>query len=214
MRPLVILRPEPAASRSADRARAMGLEVRVLPLFALEPVPWSAPDPADFDGLVLTSDNAVRLGGKDIARLLPLPVHAVGAATAAAARDAGFSVASIGEGGARSMALPAGRLLHLAGRDHRPVGAARTIIVYEARPIPQPDGFEELRHCVAAVHSPRAGRRLAELADHRSSIAIAAISPAAAEACAAGWQCVHAAPRPTDEALLALAASLCERPAP
>ncbi len=214
MRPLVILRPEPAASRSADLARAMGLEVRVLPLFALELVPWSAPDPANFDGLVLTSANAVRLGGNELRKLLALPVHAVGAATAAAAREAGFSVASIGEGGARSMALPAGRLLHLAGRDHQSVGTAKTIITYEARPVAQPEGIEDLRQSVVAVHSPRAGGRLAELIDHRSSIAVAAISPTAAEACSTGWKCVEAAGQPTDDALLALAAGLCERLAP
>lgn len=214
MRPLVILRPEPAAARTAEQARAMGLTVRILPLFEIVPLPWSAPDPAGFDGLVLTSANAVRFGGEQLGTLSPLPVHAVGAATAAAARAAGLSVVSVGEAGARNMDLPGGRLLHLAGRDHFPVGAAMTISVYEARAIEHPAGVEELRHCVVAVHSPRAGRRLAELASHRSSIAVAAISPAAAEACAAGWQCVHASPQPTDEALLALAAGLCERLAP
>ena len=215
MRPLVILRPEPAASRSADHARAMGLTVRILPLFELVPLPWSAPDPAGFDALVFTSANAIRLGGDELAKLRSLPVHAVGAATAAAARAAGLTVVSVGEGGVRNIDLPASdRLLHLAGRDHFPVGATMTINIYEARAIEHPAGFDQLQHCVVAVHSPRAGRRLAELARHRSSIAVAAISPAAAEACAAGWQCVHAAPQPTDEALLALAASLCERPAP
>lgn len=214
MRPLVILRPEPAASRTADKARAMGLEVRVVPLFTLAPMPWAAPDPVGFDGLVVTSANAIRLGGAELKKLAGLPVHAVGTATAAAAREAGFTVATLGEGGARHMPLPAGRLLHLAGRDHHPAGAACTAIVYEARPIAEPEGLANLQHCVVAVHSSRAGRRLAELADHRSSIAVAAISPAAAEACAAGWQCVHAAPQPTDEALLALAAGLCERLAP
>lgn len=214
MRPLVILRPEPAASRTAERARAMGLEVRILPLFALEPLPWSAPDPADFDGLVLTSANAVRLGGDQLGRLVSLPVHAVGAATAAAARDAGFAVASIGAGGVRNLDLPRGRLLHLAGRDHQPVGAALTICIYDAQAIACPEGVDELRDCVVAVHSPRAGRRLAELAASRGSIAVAAISPAAAEACAAGWRGVHIAPQPTDAALLALAASLCERRSP
>lgn len=214
MRPLVILRPEPAASRSADRARAMGLAVRILPLFELVPLLWSAPDPAGFDGLVLTSANAVRLGGEELRKLSLLPVHAVGAATAAAARAAGLTVVSVGEGGSRKMDLPACKLLHLAGRDHFPVGATMTIIVYEARAIEHPAGFDELRDCVVAVHSPRAGQRFAELASHRTTIAIAAISPAAAAACEGSWQCVHAAPEPTDEALLALAAGLCERLAP
>ena len=43
MRPLVILRPEPAATASAEQARAMGLEVVKIPLFEVVPVAWTAP---------------------------------------------------------------------------------------------------------------------------------------------------------------------------
>lgn len=192
----------------------MGLEARTIPLFEVVPLPWTAPDPGQFDALVITSANAIRHGGAGLETVKGLPVHAVGAATAAAARAAGFTVAAIGEGGVEYMALPAGkRLLHLAGSEHFPTGAALTIPVYEARAIAQPDGIEELEDIIAAVHSPRAGRRLSELVAGRSRIAIAAISPAAAEACGSGWRRVHAASQPTDAALLALAARLCDSPA-
>lgn len=215
MRPLVILRPEPGASRTAARAEAMGLDVRLMPLFTVVPVEWRAPDPARFDGLVLTSANAVRHGGEELEKLKALPVHAVGEATAAMARAAGFTIASVGEGGSRDMHLPDGqRLLHLAGSEHHGTGAAATIAVYEARPLDHPPGLEALANCVAAVHSPRAGRRLAELVESRRSIRIAAISPAAAEACGRGWRQVEAATQPNDPALLALAARLCESPGP
>jgi uroporphyrinogen-III synthase len=66
---------------------------------------------------------------------------------------------------------------------------------------------------VALIHSPRAGHRFAELAKDRSTIAIAAISEAAAAAAGDGWQSVAAAGQPSDEALLALAARLCNKPA-
>lgn len=214
MRPLVILRPEPGGSRSADRARAMGLDIRLMPLFAVEPVEWVAPDPKQFDGLVLTSANAVRHGGAGLEQLKGLPVHAVGEATAAAARAAGFTIASVGEGGVDGLRLPAGqRLLHLAGRDHREAGAAVTVPVYEACQLERPAGIDALPTCVVAVHSPRAGRRLAELIGQRAAIAVAAISSAAAEACGPGWERVDVAPQPSDDALLALAARLCESPA-
>ena len=36
----------------------MGLQVKLIPLFAVVPLVWSAPDPAEFDGLILTSANA------------------------------------------------------------------------------------------------------------------------------------------------------------
>jgi uroporphyrinogen-III synthase len=212
---LVVLRPEPGASRTAARAEAMGLEVRLVPLFTIVPVDWAAPDPAGFDGLVLTSANAIRHGGEELAKLKALPVHAVGQATAALARAAGFAIASVGEGGNNDMALPkAARLLHLTGADHQPTRAARAIAVYDARPIDQPAGLAQIKDCVVAVHSPRAGRRLAELVRERSTVRIAAISPAAAQACGSGWRQAEAAFQPNDPALLALAARLCESPCP
>jgi uroporphyrinogen-III synthase len=213
--PLVVLRPEPGASATAGQARGMGLEVRKIPLFEIRPLAWVAPDPTGFDGLIVTSANAVRHGGPELAKLRGLPVHAVGAATAAAARDAGFTVATVGEGGASALDLPAGeRLLHLAGHDHLPSGAAMTIAVYEAAPLAAPPGLDELSECVVAVHSPRAGGRLAELVQQRSGIAIASLSAAAADACGDGWRSVEAAAEPSDSALLALAARLCETPRP
>jgi uroporphyrinogen-III synthase len=66
-----------------------------------------------------------------------------------------------------------------------------------------------LQGLVAAVHSPRAGARLAELSAERDRTAIAAISPAAAEACGTGWERVECAVRPDDDSLLAVAALLC-----
>jgi uroporphyrinogen-III synthase len=216
VRPLVILRPEPGASATAGEARAMGMTVLAIPLFEVVPVEWSAPDPSQFDAIVMTSANAVRHGGAELDRLRRLPVLAVGPATAAAARAAGFTVSAIGEGGARNMNLPAGeRLLHLAGREHVAIGAATvTIPVYEAIPIATPEGLDGIGKSVVAVHSPRAGRRLGELVTQRSQTLIAAISRAAAEACGPGWKQVHAAHQPSDAALLALAARLCESPAP
>jgi uroporphyrinogen-III synthase len=211
MMPLVIVRPEPGASATAAQARAMGIAARIIPLFEIAALNWTAPDPGEFDALLLTSANAIRFGGPQLDRLKGLPVHAVGATTAAAARAAGFSLASVGDGGARDMPLPAGEsLLHLAGRDHRPAGAALTIAVYEARALPRPAALDDLEDCIIAVHSPRAGHRLAELVTDRSQADIAAISRAAADACGSGWRRVQAAPQPTDSAVLALAARLCE----
>ena len=213
MKPLIIVRPEPGASATAAQARAMGIEARTIPLFKVVPLAWKAPDPHGLDALVMTSANAARHGGTELDKLKGLPVHAVGPATAAAARAAGFSVATVGEGGARDIALPGSeRLLHLAGRDHVPVDSAGAIAVYEARAITRPAGLDALGDCVVAIHSPRAGRRLAELVTSRARVTIAAISPSAAEACGGGWKRVHAAPQPTDAALLALAARLCESP--
>jgi uroporphyrinogen-III synthase len=211
--PLLVLRPEPGNSATAARARALGLDVRQSPLFDIVALPWNAPDPDSFDLLLLTSANAVRAGGSELARLGARDVMAVGAATAAAARDAGLRVVLSGDRGVDDLlarVTHGARLLHLAGADHhRPATGHNiaTIAVYRAMPteVVLPAG-----RSVALVHSARAGARLAELAPDRSEITIAALSPQVAAACGGGWAGVHVAPQVADGALLALAARLCQ----
>lgn len=219
MRRLFVFRPEPGLGQTVERARAMGLDVASIPLFAVEPVEWNPPDPATFDALLLTSASAVVSAGEQMERLRGLPVYAVGEATALAAEVAGFGVAVTGSAGIDQLleSVPSEtRLLHLCGEHRREPGAAQPITrvtVYRAREVPTAAGLHELRGQVAAVHSPRAGRRLADLVPEgdRGAVRIAAISEAAAEAVGAGWESVEAAPEPTDSALLALAARLCDR---
>lgn len=220
MRRLFILRPEPGASESGKRARGLGLDPVIVPLFEIMPVDWTAPNPAEFDALLLTSANAVRNAGAQLERVQRLPVHAVGEATAKAARAAGLRVTARGEGGVDALlaSIPVeSRLLHLCGEDRREPQAPRqqivAIPVYRSRPR-SPDGaLSDIAGSVAAVHSPRAAARLAGLvpAAERASVRIAAISTAAAEAAGDGWACVAIAAAPEDGAVLALAASLCEK---
>lgn len=218
MRRLLLLRPEPGLSASAERARELGLEAIRYPLFHIEPLEWSAPDPASYDALLLTSANAVRAAGPTLKAFASLPVHAVGQATADAASDGGFRVETVGESDVADLLgkLPSDlRLLHLAGEDHRRAdeGRIERRIVYRSAVITDAK-LPPLAGLVVAVHSPRAGRRLAELATDRAATIIAAISPAAAEACGRGWERVEAAARPNDNSLLALAASLCQTSLP
>jgi len=217
MRKLLIVRPEPGASHSAKRARALGLDPLACPLFAVEPVAWTPLDPARFDGLLLTSANAVRCAGAGLAALAKLRVAAVGEATAQAARAAGLTVSEIGTGDAATLlrSLPGRRrLLHLAG-EHRgefETGhAVEAVTVYRAVEIADP-GLPNVAGLVVAVHSPRAGVRLAGLVAERSATCLAAISEAAANACGSGWEAVASPAEPSDRALLALAARLCQSP--
>lgn len=214
MKPLLILRPQPGAGFTAQRARALGLDPSLCPLFALRPVPWSPPPIERFDALLLTSANTLRHGGAGLNALTSLPVLAVGETTAAAARVAGFHVEQVGDGGVDALLdrLPPRRLLHLCGdeaRDGGPRHAIERVVTYRADPIPDP-GLPDLDGLVVAVHSPRAGRRLAELAHGRDGAAVVAISPAAAAAVGNGWRSVAAAAMPADRDLLALAARLCQ----
>jgi uroporphyrinogen-III synthase len=205
-----------------ERAEAIGLEAVAMPLFAIEPVAWAVPDARDFDGLLLTSANAAREAGNGLDSLRSLPVHAVGDATATAARDAGFKIASVGQAGVDILletAAPGMRLLHLCGEDRRapskPRQAVTSICVYRSRALAAP-AIGALRGHVAAVHSQRAAERLAELAGQslRATVRLVAISDAAAQAAGSGWAEIGVAARPDDRELLALAARLCQNPQP
>ena len=220
MRPVLVLRPEPGASATVGRAHALGLDAIVAPLFEVEPVDWQAPDISGFDGLLLTSANALRFGGEQLEGLRGLQAYAIGEATAGAARAAGFDLAANGRADVDRLlgSIDAGlKLLHLCGADRRePVDARQSItpiLVYRSKPIPAPD-LSAAPGSVALIHSPRAGRRFADLVGDRSPIAIAAISPAAADAAGPGWKSIDVAGQPSDEALLALAARLCNKPDP
>lgn len=213
MKPLVLLRPEPGLRTSAARARALGLTVIECPLFDVIPVEWSAPPAERFDALLLTSANVVRHAGAALHGYRQLPVLAVGEETATGARDAGFTVERAGEAGVTSLlaTVPAEwRLLHLSGRHTREAGRAMTVIPVYASVERRDAALPTLAETVVAVHSPRAGRRLAELAIDRQRTAIAAISADAARACGSGWRSVDASLAPRDSSLLALAARLCQ----
>ena len=221
MRRLLLVRPEPGASATASKARAMGIDAVAMPLFEVRAVAWYAPDPTAFDMLLLTSANALRHGGPELGRLRLLPVAAVGEATAAAARELGFRVEQVGHGGVAELLEtlpPTLRLLHLAGHDRSEIADAvhriDVVNVYEAASIDPSDDLGVLAAgTVVALHSPRAASRLAALTANagidRSTIALVVFSPAVAAAVGAGWQRIAVADRPSDSALLALAAELC-----
>lgn len=200
----------------------------VAPLFAVRPLAWQVPDPADFDALMLTSANAPRHAGGGLAGLAALPCYCVGEATAeAAARAAGFHDLRIGPSdGDTLLKIAAGdgvrRLLHLSGRDH--VGLEHSDIRVTRIPVYAADPLDHLplkavqaleAGALALLHSPRAARIFAGLVDaaglDRARIRIAAISPAAEATAGPGWASSAAATAPRDEALLELAAKLCNK---
>jgi uroporphyrinogen-III synthase len=219
MKRVVVLRPEPGASETLKRARELGLDAVSVPLFEVEAVQWQMPN-GSFDGVLLTSANAVRQAGEDLQKLRALPAYTVGEATAQAAREAGFDVAATGDDGAERLLGsidPQLRLVHLCGEDRKDVPQARQeitpVAVYRSTAVQSPD-LAHVSGGVMLVHSPRAGSRLGELVQEKGDVAIVAISNAAADAAGTGWEHVTVAEKPTDEAVLALAADLCNKPQP
>ena len=121
-----MLRPEPDASDTAGRLRALGHSVLVAPMLTVEfrPEPADLPEPA---AILLTSRNAVRAldGWPRAAGWRDRPAFAVGRETAALARASGFGEVHVGSRDAAALGelvasvLPpgAGTLLYPAARD-------------------------------------------------------------------------------------------------
>lgn len=213
---LLVIRPQPGADATAARIKAAGHEPSVMPLFAVEGVAWEVPA-VDYDGLLLTSANAVRQAGPNLEALVHLPVLAVGRVTATAAEQAGLNVAVVGNSGAEDLLSSAAdrKLLWLAGEDHTAFAAPSSVridvrVVYRSAALPVPAGFNDLVSQADHVllHSVRAAEHFASLAQshelQKAAISIAALSDGVAEAAGDGWKSVRVAPEPNDAALLSL----------
>lgn len=223
MRRVLILRPEPAAGRTAAKAVAMGMDARVHPLFAPQPIDWTPPVPEDFDALLLTSANGVAFAGPALLHYRGLPAYAVGAATAQALSEAGFPCIIAGDGdgsaiAARIISDGHGRVLHLAGTTVAPMETGALdiirIAVYGMTGLPPDPALLEdaVPGAILLVHSPRAAARLAEQIDRdrRKSLHIVAISATTLAACGNGWASGQFPHLPRDDDMLALARRLCE----
>lgn len=226
MIPLVVIRPEPGCAASVSAARDLGLEAHGFPLFAIRPLPWQAPPADEFDALLVGSANAFRHGGPDLERYRSLPVHAVGAATANAARAAGFSVATTGSGGLQTVldAIASHtRLLRLAGAERIALSPPASVMmieraVYASEPQPAPPALAALLAAPAVIllHSAEAARHLATECDRlglaREHLGLATIGPRVSAAAGAGWRALATAANPSESALLAKARDLCQTP--
>jgi uroporphyrinogen-III synthase len=218
-RAIAVLRPEPGNAATVARVMAAGRRAIALPLFVVRPLTWTAPDPADFDGILFTSANAVRHGGKELTRLKGLPAFAVGENSAQAARAAGFDVKASGARDAAAIIAQArasghARLLHLGGQE-RAIDIEGAIAVYASEPVPIGTAdLTGLTGSVTMLHSVRAAQRLAELLDSaemaRDLLALVAISPAVARAAGTGWRAMASAAVPRDDAMIAAAGTLVD----
>lgn len=229
MVPLVIIRPEPGNEASTMAARAARLDVQSFPLFEVVPKSWEAVLPGRFDAILAGSAQVFRTGGHGLASLHGLPVYAVGEATAAAAREAGFAVAASGSGAMQALLADVGqshsRLLRLTGQERVSLTLRKGItmeerVVYASQPSTLPPELEALLRepAVVALHSAEAAQHLtAECVRRgirRAPIRLAALSPRIGAAAGDGWGEVAAAAMPDDKALLALARQMCQEPWP
>ena len=225
-RRLLSVRPAAEAERTAAAAAEAGWEMVSAPLLEITPSPWAPPE-GSFDALLLTSAQAVRQAGPLPSAVAALPVVAVGAHTAQAARAAGLRVVSEGDTDgsaalARARAAGFARLLHLGGADRAPLTVPpglhlEACAVYRARAVGRlPD--EAVRELGAGtifatlLMSPRSAALFAQATDAaglaRRELRLVGISPPAVAAAGGGWRGVAVADRPTLAAALAAAGQL------
>lgn len=203
----------------------MGLDARAFPLFDVRALEWEPVPPGEVDALLLGSANALRHGGAALERYRGLAAYAVGETTASAARAAGFEVIATGKGGLQPMLNALSgchrRLLRLAGRERvdlvLPDGVTMTTReVYASTPLPFPPALAQLlaRPAVILLHSGEAAAHFAHECDRagidRGKLALASIGPRVAARAGEGWAASRSASRPSDAALLALAAQMCQ----
>ncbi|MGE5501109.1 MAG: uroporphyrinogen-III synthase [Ignavibacteriales bacterium] len=177
-----ITRAEPAASETAERVAAHGHKPVVQPLLTLERLPHTQIDLHDVRALAFTSANGVRA----FAAASPerdFRVFAVGAATAEAAKAAGFRSVLAGDGDVAALATRiATRQLELRGGVVLNPGAvepagdlvgalqkagveARALPLYDTVPVTLDGGFLDAlpQIDVVLLHSPKAAKALAKV---------------------------------------------------
>lgn len=200
MKTIWITRARPGAEATAERVRALGFEPVVAPLLTVRALGEGPIALAGVGAIAFTSANAVAaFSARSNAR--SLPVFAVGDATGAAARQAGFSAVVSAEGDvnalAAAIAARAGTftdaVLHPAAAE--PAGdlagelgalaiEARTLAVYEtvAAALSPSVRARIPRFHAVLLHSPKAARRLAAILDRIEAprLHVCCLSPAVA----------------------------------
>lgn len=140
---VLITRPLPVATDTARRVTALGFTPLVSPVLETTLYPAGLPGPDGMQALLLTSANAVPAVSPDYHHL---PVFAVGSATAAAARAAGFSRVTSAAGGVADLAALVRRLCDPDRGSLLFPGAAR-LAVDIAKPL-RTAGFRVIRRVV------------------------------------------------------------------
>ena len=222
----MVTRPEPGASETAQRLRALHRDPVIAPLLHIRPLAL-APF-GDVGAVLVTSGNAVPFLP---ATLHGTPLLAVGHATADRARSAGFTRVASADGDAAALAEltrlacpPGVPLLFATARGQGATLAAalrahgfavRRRVVYAARPATRmpPAALRALRDGSLAAalflsaETARAFVRLLPPPLHPALALVDALAigqPAADVLCVLPWRRVRVSAKPTQDSLLAL----------
>lgn len=227
---VLITRPQPGAEATARRLRASHFEPVVAPVLEIVGIPAGLPPADSIQAVLVSSANAL---GELPPSYRARPLFAVGEATAARARHAGFADVRSAAGDGAALARlaigccePAGAPLLLAsGRGQgAPLAAALRAAgftlahhaVYAAEPVaslaaPARAALAGHRLEAALFYSAASARQCAMLIEaaglgaETAQVAALAISTGTATVLQhLPWRCVRIAAQPTEDALLAL----------
>ena len=228
-----VTRTSPDAEATAERLRALGHAPLVAPVLELRPIGGPGPSLDGIGALAFTSRNGVTAFAA-VCTERSLPVFAVGAATARAARAAGFAAVHAADGDVGTLAALiverrdgfSGVLLHpgahelaadLSGALLAHDIAARAHAVYRTDPARLPLAVtaalaaQPMELDAILVHSPRAAQCLAGVADLQRAAQLIDAYCISAAAAAPLWslslRSVAVAPHPDETALLNLLSS-------
>ena len=233
---VLVTRPAADAAPIAAELAARGHTVMIEPLLTIVPKPDAAVDLSGVQALAMTSATAARVLAQHTARR-DLPVFAVGDATAAAARAAGFAevesaggdvvalaglIASRLDPGAGLVFHPAARHLagDLKGRLEAVGFAVRRVALYESEQSgalsqATASALRDGRIAAALFFSPRTGRTFVRLlSESRLTAACGRVTAVCLSAAVAEdvkrlpWRALHIAAQPTQAALLDSLATL------
>lgn len=233
---MLVLRPEPDGTRTAEQLRALGVEPVLTPLFERQRLDTSLPDARGFAAMAVTSAHALEVLAErgDLARYIGLKTFTVGERTAATARQLGLTEVSSAGGTLADLAeklahqglsgpvfYPAAR--HLSGdlaKSLAPYGVmvvtARVYDMVAVTALPQAvlEGIEQGSIGAALLYSRRAAETFAELLLPHISLAarrrlsLLCLSENVAEPLVAHrFVRISLADYPSQEAMMALALS-------
>jgi uroporphyrinogen-III synthase len=228
MKTVIVTRPREEGAPFAERLAARGMTAILSPVLEIRLIDIAG-ELGGADALAFTSQNGLKSYLASHGRT-HLPVFAVGAATAAAARAAGFAEVSSAEGDGAALAdliarrlTPDAAILHVAGRDEafnlagalkargfparRAVGyaaeAAGSLSAEAITALAAPTGA-----LWVALFSARSARVFLDLAgragvgEKRRGVGAACLSRTIAEAAGPGWRETRIAARPSAAALI------------
>ncbi len=227
---ILITRPEPGAGETATRIAALGFEPLIASALTIEATAPHLPPPIAVAAVLATSGNAL---AACLPAFVDVPLYTVGDATAARARGMGFTQVMSASGDAAALAamvardrLPINGTLLLVSGQGQGVALAAALrredfrvlrrVVYRSRPARTvsdlaADALRTERVKAALFFSAETARSFVRLIDRdglrdtvRTVDALAIGAAAGVALQALPWRRIGVAPKPTQDAMLAL----------